>query len=216
VRERGYERNRVESERGRGEDARVFLRREDRGRRNEGQQCRSAGNFTTYFFSNFPESHGQLDMFKIFQKWTRMKKVFISRRRNKWGWRFGFVRFDVSNTTRLERELDQMFIGNLKLHVKLLRYSRTTPEVVSGIPREAREVRRLYHPKSAFKKMEEVRRDKPGKEVWKPNNRKHSYAEVVKSSPQDKWKGPSFESKWCISPWMEKKYGWSYGSGCYF
>jgi len=57
-------------------------------------------------------------MVRIFKRWTRVKKVFISRRLNKWERRFGFVRFfEVRNVGRLEKDLDQIYIGNKKLHV---------------------------------------------------------------------------------------------------
>jgi len=54
---------------------------------------KSSNNFTTLFFSNFPNGFGELDMIKIFQRWARVKEVFISHRLNKWGRRFKFVRF---------------------------------------------------------------------------------------------------------------------------
>jgi len=55
-----------------------------------------------------------------------VKEVFISGRRNRWGRRFEFVRFfTVPNELRLEKELDQIFIGNMKLHVNLPKYRRT-------------------------------------------------------------------------------------------
>jgi len=64
-------------------------------------------DFTTFFFSNFPNGFGEMDMHKVFQRWERVKEVFISRRLNKWGRRFGFVRFfEVGNVGNLEKELD--------------------------------------------------------------------------------------------------------------
>jgi len=71
-----------------------------------------SNNSTTFFFSNFPGDYGEKDMLKIFQRWARVKDVFISRRLNKWGRRFGFVSlFDVKNVAKLEKELDQIYIG---------------------------------------------------------------------------------------------------------
>ena len=62
-------------------------------------------------------------MVKVFQRRARVKEVFISRRLNKCGRRFGFVRFfEVRNVERLERELDSLFVGNMKLHVNVPRY----------------------------------------------------------------------------------------------
>ena len=52
-----------------------------------------SNDFTTFLFSNFFSGFGEMDMLKIFQRWTRVKEVFISHRLNKWGRRFGFVRF---------------------------------------------------------------------------------------------------------------------------
>jgi len=82
-------------------------------------------DFFTFFFSNFPHGYGEMDMVKLFQKWARVKEVFISRRLNKWGRRFGFVRFlEVKNVVRLEGELDRIYIGNRKLHVNIPKYRR--------------------------------------------------------------------------------------------
>jgi len=72
-------------------------------------------------------------MLKIFHRWARVKEVFISRRLNKWGKRFGFVRiFDVRNVGKLERELDQLYIGNTKLFVNIPKYRRHQQELPWG------------------------------------------------------------------------------------
>jgi len=64
-------------------------------------------------------------MLKLFQRWARVKEVFISRRMIWWGRRFGFIRFFyVENVVRLERDLDSLYIGNKKLYVNLPRYQR--------------------------------------------------------------------------------------------
>jgi len=82
-----------------------------------------------FFFSNFSNGFGEKDMLKIFQKWARVKEVFISRRLNKWGRRFGFVRlFDVKNAGKLAWELDQIYIGSRKLFVNLPKYHRNRME----------------------------------------------------------------------------------------
>jgi len=92
-----------------------------------------SGDFTTFFFSNFPNGFGELDMFKIIQKWARVKEVFIARKLNKRGRRFGFVRFfEVGNAARLEKELDQIYIGNVKLFVNIPRYRRLDPITSRG------------------------------------------------------------------------------------
>jgi len=38
---------------------------------------------TTFFFSHFPNSFGERDMMKIFQRWGRVEEVFISNKLNR-------------------------------------------------------------------------------------------------------------------------------------
>jgi len=53
---------------------------------------------TTYLFLHVLDNYGEFDMWKIFQRWGKVKEVFIVRKLNRWGNRFGFVRFlDVKN-----------------------------------------------------------------------------------------------------------------------
>jgi len=153
---------------------------------------------STFFFSNFPEGHGEYDMFRIFQKWSRVKEVFIFRRLNRWGRRFGFVRFfPVSNEARLEKQLDQIYIGSLKLHVNLPKYRRAEAERKFVKPAYAHEdYRRASSPrgnKVLYDKA--VRCENPSRSYRRGNSLKPkvSYAEVVRNSPQDLWKGPSIE-----------------------
>ena len=51
------------------------------------------GKITTFSFSHFPFSYGEYDMWKVFQRWGKVFEVFISRRLNKRGPMYGFVRF---------------------------------------------------------------------------------------------------------------------------
>jgi len=89
----------------------------------------SSQDYTTFFFSNFPHGYTETDMLKVFQRWARVKEVFVSRRLNKWGRRFGFVRFFyVRNVRWLESELDQIIVGNRKLYVNIPKYRKTQEE----------------------------------------------------------------------------------------
>jgi len=64
---------------------------------------------TTFFFSHFLNNYGEHDIWKIFQRWGRVEEVFISKKLNRWGNKFGFVRFsDVKNVRKLESELDSI------------------------------------------------------------------------------------------------------------
>ena len=101
-------------------------REDQRGKRIVETNKASSNESSTFFFSNFPSTHGEYDMLKIFQRWARVKEVFISKHRNRWGRRFGFVRFFmVPNVFKLEKELDQIFIGDMKLYVNLPKYRRS-------------------------------------------------------------------------------------------
>ena len=166
-----------------------------------GKSAYGTGDATTFFFSNFSNGFGELDMHKIFQKWARVKEVFIARRLNKGGRRFGFVRFfEVGNAARLEKELDQIFIGNVKLHVNVPRYRRHVPESrVYKFPPV------VPHPESRRRGGEgqaEVRRERK-KAIWVKKKGEESYAEIVRGGPRQAWKGPTFSAQKQILPWME-------------
>jgi len=64
----------------------------ERGRSGDGDPMVDH-DFFTFFFSNFSHGLSEKDMTKVFQKWARVKEVFISHKLNRWGRRFGFVSF---------------------------------------------------------------------------------------------------------------------------
>jgi len=60
-----------------------------------------------------------------FKKWGDIREVFIARNQNKSGRRYGFVRFKwVDNARKLKRQLDNLVLGGLKLHMNLLKHGR--------------------------------------------------------------------------------------------
>jgi len=143
-------------------------------------------------------------MLKLFQKWDRVKEVFISKRLNRRDIRFEFVRFfDVGNVVILERELDRCYIGNMKLHVNLPRYRREGFERKGDVLNKAEKTRSggggLSH---VQRKSKEVWREKRGKDVIRNDNVKHSYSDAIRRSTKDQWRGPSITTKAHILPWM--------------
>jgi len=112
----------------------------------------------------------------------RVKEVFISRRLNMWGRRFGFVRFfDVRNVGKLERELDQICVGNRKLNVNVPKYRRRQEER----PRvERMDARHLNMERPKYEKMKTAVKSenihKKGKEVWVDKREKKSFVDVVR------------------------------------
>jgi len=167
----------------------------------------SAQDFTTFFFSNFPNGYGEVDMFKVFQRRARVKEVFIARRLNKWGRRFGFVRFfDVRNVRRLERELDQMYVGNKKLFVNVPKYRRNQRELQSYERMEQRnhEIGSKWVNKGTNQKEHGAIGRKNMKEVWVEKKSQKSYAEAVKGAAQERWKGPIVRTQQHTLPWMKR------------
>jgi len=165
----------------------------------------SSNNFTTLFFANISNGYGKLDMIKISIRWARIKEVFISIRLNKWGRRFGFVRFfEVRNVGRLERNLDQIYIGNKKLHVNISRYNMSEVE-----PKRVESENRVKHTEKVRnpRKMQEETRvfhdQKRTKEVWKVKTGRKYFVDVVKEDSQRSWKGPIIKTEQQVIPWME-------------
>jgi len=170
----------------------------------------SVNNFSTFFFSNFRRGFGEYDMLKIFQKWARVKEVFISKRPNKWGRRFGFVRlFDVENVFRMEKQLDQIYIGNMKLYVNIPKYRRGVSAQLGGEFVRPREVKKHRKHEPVKPKSKEVWREKTGKGIKRGHSVSHSYADAFRNTSQEKWKGPVFEAKSQVLPWMANSaVGW--------
>jgi len=166
-----------------------------------------AEHASTYFFSNFPDSHGEYDMFRIFRKWARVKEVFISRRLNRWGRRFGFVRFfPVPNEASMEKQLDGIFIGSLKLHVNLPKYRRA--EMEQKYEKTSYASKDYRHTNRPMGKREQYARgtwcENTNRVYYRGDNLKPklSYAEAVRSPAQGIWKGPVFETASNTPPWL--------------
>lgn len=93
-----------------------------------GRRRAQRDSIATFFFTHFPESFDERSMRGVFQRWGRVVDLFIPRRRNKVGWRFGFVKMaGVHDPEHLARRIDQMFIGNMKLHVNVPRFGKEEP-----------------------------------------------------------------------------------------
>jgi len=185
------------------------MRGENSGRRGttEDSRGRAQSNSTTFFFSNFPDDYGEMDMFKVFQKWARVKEVFISRRPNKWGRRFGFVRFSqVRNEGRLERDLDQVYIGNRKLYVNTPKYRRQQFEGLRGVRRNPRDMG-VENLKDNGKRHMEVSKHK-GKqsrtEMWVESKGNLSYLDAARGNLKQQRMSPGFITQQKTPPWLCK------------
>src|ERR1044072_4777075 len=108
------------------EDAPPRKEMPSKGFKSQGQgQQRQRKGLTSCYFSRVPESHSNSEMWKIFQMWGRVWDVYMPRRLNRQGERFGFVRFlEVRDPKFLEKELQTLVIGNVRIQVNLARYDR--------------------------------------------------------------------------------------------
>ena len=60
-----------------------------------------------------------------------IREIFISKQRNKNGRRYGFARFKgVEDVHSLERKLDNIVLGGLKLYVNIPKFGRDTVEKI--------------------------------------------------------------------------------------
>ncbi|KAK9053105.1 hypothetical protein SSX86_029735 [Deinandra increscens subsp. villosa] len=86
---------------------------------------RDSSNWTSFYISNFPEEASVEDLKKIFEKHGVMMDLFIARKRNGSGERFGFVKYArVDDKQALEKNLSSIKVGHLKLTVNLERFDR--------------------------------------------------------------------------------------------
>ena len=139
-------------------------------------------------------------MWKVFQRWGKVTDIFISRRLDKWGHRFGFVRFlEVKNEQSFQRELDSIRIGSTKLHVNKPRYERDDRQK----PRYGRE-----DWWKVAKKPNTLEGNRPPhtRKVWREVKRHQTFAQIVKASTTSSnqaWKGISFDTEEANINWME-------------
>lgn len=62
---------------------------------------------------------------KIFDKYGKVRDIFISNKKNKGGKRFGFVRFlDVVNAVQLEKRLETICIGDVNMEINLPKFEK--------------------------------------------------------------------------------------------
>eukprot|EP00256_Glycine_max_P068695 XP_025983290.1 uncharacterized protein LOC113000757 [Glycine max] len=93
---------------------------------------RSNPDITSFYFTHFPDEANEALLWGYFKKWGDVREVYIAKRLNKEGRRYGFVRFKgVSDVKGLETRLDNIFINDCKLFVNLPRFERGLQKVDS-------------------------------------------------------------------------------------
>lgn len=85
-------------------------------------------NISSFYFTRFPEDATEGKLWQQLKKVGDVREIFISSKRNRNGRRYNFARFKgVDDVNQLERRLDNIVLGGLKLYVNIPKYDRATP-----------------------------------------------------------------------------------------
>jgi hypothetical protein len=86
---------------------------------------------TSFFFTNFPEDASSEDLWRLFLKYGRVWEVYIPKKVDKRGRRFGFMKFkEVKEVEALTESLTDVWLGTFKLHVNRSRFNRSEKKEV--------------------------------------------------------------------------------------
>jgi RNA recognition motif-containing protein len=90
---------------------------------------------TSFFITNFPLEATSEDLWKLFLKFGNVGEVFIPKKLDKRGRRFGFVKFkEVKEVEILSEKLRDVWMGSFKLWVNRSRFSRSESKEVPTYP----------------------------------------------------------------------------------
>ncbi|KHN24872.1 hypothetical protein glysoja_048782, partial [Glycine soja] len=100
--------------------------RNGHGQRYSQDSWRGRTDIVSFYFTRFLEKATEKDLWKHFKKFGDVREVFIPKNRNKTGRRYGFVRFKgVEDVHSLERKLDNVVYGGLRMYVNTPKFART-------------------------------------------------------------------------------------------
>ncbi|KAL2963017.1 hypothetical protein AAZX31_17G177400 [Glycine max] len=86
---------------------------------------RDKQDVTSFYFTRFPDDATEKDMWIHFKQVGDVREIFISRKRNRNGKRYGFVRFKgVKDVHQMEKKLDSMIFGGLKMYANTPKFGR--------------------------------------------------------------------------------------------
>jgi len=147
-------------------------------------------------------------MMEIFQWWGRVEEVFISNKLNRWGSRFGFVRFcNVKNVPKLESELDSIRIGNMKLFANLPRYRKhefphTTVQATVHPPVKVNQEPKSQKPDLEWKTIQQWKM-KEGNRSKVQRNIINNFSNAVAKPGKLEWKGKIISSEPLKLSWLQ-------------
>ncbi|KAL4585151.1 hypothetical protein LXL04_009766 [Taraxacum kok-saghyz] len=83
------------------------------------------GKATSFFFTNFPEKWSESTLWLKFKEFGRIVDVFVARKTNSRGRKFGFVRFiGIKEVKEMEEKLNKVQWENFRLKANVARYGR--------------------------------------------------------------------------------------------
>ncbi|KAK9048658.1 hypothetical protein SSX86_032376, partial [Deinandra increscens subsp. villosa] len=104
---------------------RRWKRQSKQGKQGNGRSNRGSNAWTSYYFTNFPDECSVTDLQQAFDQHGIVMDVFIAKKINSEGERFGFVKFArVFDKERIESGLNSIKVGHHKLSVNLERFDR--------------------------------------------------------------------------------------------
>ncbi|GAU20806.1 hypothetical protein TSUD_132910 [Trifolium subterraneum] len=90
---------------------------------------------TSFFITNFPMEASTEDLNQLFVKFGRVGEVYVPKKLDIKGRRFGFVKFkDVTNVEVLSDKLKDVWFGTFKLWINRTRFGRSDSKEVSPQP----------------------------------------------------------------------------------
>jgi hypothetical protein len=80
---------------------------------------------TSFFFTNFPEDVKEVDLWGRFARFGRVGEVYIPKKLDKQGRRFGFVKYrNVGDAERFLSTISDIWFGTYKLRINRAKFSR--------------------------------------------------------------------------------------------
>ncbi|GKV19323.1 hypothetical protein SLEP1_g29603 [Rubroshorea leprosula] len=157
---------------------------------------------TSFFFTNFPDDWRMDEMWTAFIRCGRAIQVYVARKKDKRGRRFGFVRFlNVNNPKELEAKLKQIHFDNYHLEANIAIFSKDESKPNKGEkPRtmrwDARRTSRTYA--DVLKGVHPSRRT-----IHTPKPRKEWRIRSVKRTEGEEWHGLEFQVEKDDLSWLE-------------
>ncbi|CAI9296160.1 unnamed protein product [Lactuca saligna] len=104
-----------------------------------GREFEINGKAVSFYFQNFPLDWNETALWQTFKRYETVVDVYIAKKLNRNGRKFGFVRFiRVQDIPAFERRLNETCIGAQKINLNVARFDRRNQETPLINPYDAR------------------------------------------------------------------------------